>query len=106
MKAAFSAFLCIFLAFFPAMAFTEDRLPVACDSTKKVLEQIKKKQFELVLMGEVDQVQTMIFINPENDMVVAVVVQVEQKSTTCIFIAGEKNTTLFNFPKKDKDKDL
>lgn len=108
MRAAIFAFLFTFFVATHTVAMTEERLPVACDTTKKVLDQLKKKQYSLILMGEVDSMQTMIFLNPENDMVVGVTVQVDGSNTTCIFVAGEKNAVLFDLPKtlRKNEKDL
>lgn len=108
MKTAFLTFLFIFCLVASTHAATEDRLPVVCDATKNVLDQIKKKKYELVLMGEVDSMQTMIFVNPDQDMVIAVIVSVNKESTTCIFVGGEKNTIMFRTPHvfNDNEKDL
>ena len=104
MKAIFLAFLLAICVANSTAAFTDDRLPVSCYSTNTVLELLKHKQFQLTIMGEVDNVQTLIFINPSNDMVVGLTVTLDQKSTTCIFIAGEKNTIVFDLPKQFKNE--
>lgn len=97
--------LAIFLIFVSgtASAVTEDQLPVACDSSKKIFDALKTKKFSPVLLGEVDNTQTTIWINPDMDMVIAITVQSQGKFMTCIFVGGEKNTQIIEPPKNKPD---
>lgn len=106
MKTLILAFL---LAFFPIssiLAIEQDNLPVACDSSAKILDALKRKNFQPIAIGEVDQVTTLILVNPDRDMVIAVTVMVNSRQTTCIFIGGEKNTEVFDLNKTKPDNRL
>lgn len=94
MKKLLLSLFFIFLAI-PANAVTEEALPVACDKSKLVFDQLKAKQFQPVMMGSTKLMTTMIFVNPNKDMVVSISVKVEDEYQTCIFIGGEKNAELF-----------
>lgn len=94
MKKLLLSLFFIFLTI-PANAVTEEALPVVCDKSKLVFDQLKAKQFQPVLMGSTDKMTTMVFVNKNRDMVVSVSIKVESEYMTCIFIAGEKNAELF-----------
>lgn len=93
-KLLFSVFF-IFLTLSTANAVTEEALPVACEKSKIVFEQLKAKKFKPVMIGNTKQITTMVFINTDKDMVVSVTLKVENEYMTCIFIAGENSAELF-----------
>lgn len=108
MKTLILAFLMIFFFSSPASAIYMDSIPVVCDNTKNVLTQLKEKLYQPVIVGEVETVQTTIFLNKNYDMVIAVTVNLNGRWTTCIFIGGDSHTQTFDLPKRssEKEKDL
>ena len=106
MKTLFWAFTLIFLLFSPAYSLEKDNLPVVCDSSVKIYEALKSKNFQPIAIGEVNQVTTAILVNPERDMVVAVSVAVHSQHITCIFVGGEKNVEVFELKTQSENKDL
>ena len=107
MKTLFWAFTLIFLLFSPAYALEKDNLPVVCDQSVKIYEALKRKNFQPIAIGEVEHTTTVILVNPDRDMVVAVSVAVNSQQITCIFVGGEKNTEVFDLQKQsNSDKKL
>ena len=51
MKKLVLALVLLLLSVKPVIAATEDALPVFCDDTKKVFEQLKSKRFSPIVMG-------------------------------------------------------
>lgn len=99
MKTLFCAFILIFFLFSPAYALERDNLPVVCDQSAKIYDALKRKNFQPIAIGEVEKTTTVVLVNPERDMVIAVSVAVNSQQITCIFVGGEKNTEIFNFEK-------
>lgn len=85
-----------------------DSIPVVYNNTKSVLTQLKYKLYQPFIIGEIEKVQTTVFLNRTYDMVIAVTVNIDGQWTTCIFIGGDKHTQTFDLPKRlsEKEKDL
>lgn len=105
MRTLFLAFLLIFAVIKPVYAMEQDAIPVVCDTTKVVLSQLKNKTYQPVIIGELENVQTAIFLNETHEMVVAVTVKLQGKWTTCIFIGGDENTKILDAPKRQNNNE-
>ena len=99
MKKLGLALVLLFLMVKPAIAATMDALPVYCDSTKIVFEQLKGRKFRPVLMGNVEKLYTIIMVNDQKDMAITFTLNHEGKNMTCIFVGADKNTEFLEFQK-------
>ena len=90
----------------PTMAVKPEALPVFCDDTSKVFDQLKIKKFKPVIIGNVEKLYSVIMVNDSKDMVMTFTMQHEGKATTCIFIGGAGNTDFLEFDKFIEEQNI